>query len=175
MFMGWGGDWIDRAVDQAILHINYIKDGGDSDSFYDVWCGNKIVQEGEECETMYPIIDDAGVSARKPGNDCAPKESMAAKCIDCACIYHKTVCGDNISEGDEECEIAWNCEFIRGKAPTCEDCVCVYHEGAYCGNDIPEQGEECERDFECAEPPEGFEATCEECKCVQSKLSIRPN
>jgi len=215
MFMGWGGHWIDRAVNQAISHINYVKDGGDSDSFYDAWCGNKIVQEGEECETMFPIIDDAGVSARKPGTDCAPIEGMAAECIECACVYHETVCGDNIPEGGEECETAWNCEFIRGKAPTCEeckcvyhegsycgndipekgeecenawnceliagkaptceDCVCVYHEGSYCGNDIPEKGEECERDFDCDEPPEGFEVTCEECKCVQSKLSIRLN
>ena len=175
MFMGFGSHWMDRAVHQAILHINYIKDGGNSDSFLDVWCGNKIVQEGEECETMFPIIDDAGVSARKPGTDCAPIEGMAAECIECACVYHETVCGDNISEGDEACEIAWNCEFIRGKAPTCEECKCVYHEGSYCGNDIPEEGEECERDFECDEAPEGFEVTCEECKGIQSKLSIRLN
>jgi len=169
MFIGWGGHWIDRALHQVASHISYVKDDGDSDSFYDVWCGNKIVQEGEECETMFSMIDDAGVSARKPGTDCNPIEGMAAECIECACVYHETVCGDNISEGDEECEIAWNCEFKRGKAPTCEDCICVYQEDSYCGNDIPEQGEECERDFDCDEPPKGFEVTCEECKCVQSK------
>jgi hypothetical protein len=83
-------------------------------------------------------------------------------------VYHEgSYCGNDIPEEGEECETAWNCELIAGKAPTCENCACVYHEGSYCGNDIPEEGEECERDFECDAAPEGFEVACEECKCVK--------
>jgi len=177
MFFGWGGDSIDPALHQALLRTNYIKDGRDSDSFYDVWCGNKIVQEGEECEDICPKAGSEGVSASKSRIDCDPIEGMVAECIDCACVYHETFCGDNIPEGDEECEIAWNCEFIRGMAPTCEECACVYHEGSYCGNDIPEEGEECETSWNCV--AEGFLAgmspTCENCTCVYHEGSYCGN
>jgi hypothetical protein len=173
IFLG-GQETLGPSFHIATTHFNYIKAGGDSDSFYDVWCGNKIVQEGEECETMRPVIGSGGFSARKPGIECASVAGMAAECINCKCVYHETVCGDNILGGSEECETAWDCEFVRGMAPTCEDCKCVYHEGSYCGNDIPEAGEECETAWNC-ELMAGKAPTCEDCKCVYHEGSYCGN
>jgi len=173
IFLG-GGERLDSALDIAVTHFNYVKEGGNSNSFYDIWCGNKIVQEGEECETMRPTIGRGGFSARKPGTECASVEGMAAECVNCKCVYHETVCGDNIMGGSEECEIAWDCGFIRGMAPICEECKCVYHEGSHCGNDIPEKGEECETAWNC-ELIAGKAPTCKECKCVYHKGSYCGN
>jgi hypothetical protein len=78
---------------------------------------------------------------------------------DCQLVV-RALCGNNIREGNEECDGKdnANCEG----APCTPNCVCELTRAPYCGDGSLDKGEECEYDNQC---PGGMQ--CVDCACLK--------
>ena len=119
----------------------------------DNYCGDDIIQDP----------NDDGLSEQcEATEDC----EEGYTCTDCICepIQTGPYCGDDIVNGDEQCEDSADCEEF-GEGYTCDECECkksVYG-GPECGNQLLELGEECEENSDCEE---GY--TCNSCICTST-------
>lgn len=114
-------------------------------------CGDAIISSTEACDP--------------PGSACSDKfykrsGVCGSDCKTCA-LKDVQTCGNNLLEGNEQCESNADCS-----AGTCKSCSCV---APVCGNNVIEKGEMCEKTVDC---PAGN--VCSSCGCVASPEMQKP-
>ncbi len=113
------------------------------------YCGDGIVDFGEECEYDFQC-------------------GIGGMCVQCECEYYQPCCGNGILDPGEECEFDYQC----GIAGWCENCECQYEEYC-CGNAIVEPGEQCDDGNDNNFDDCRNDCTFSDCECVPGDFDYK--
>ena len=126
-------------------------------SFAELACGNKTLDQGEECDDGNKKDGDGcstdckkeksvcGNGNVEAGEECGEKDLPGClppkECQSCACVTPAAVCGNGKTEEGERCGEPGLGACLEGYK--CESCACVSLGPSVCGNGAAEAGEDC--------------------------------
>ena len=134
---------------------------------YEPFCGNGILDSGEECEL--PSTSDNNYCCQSTetcyGYKFGTRDSKGFCNSGCVCAPDSFTYSCVEDKCNAECDSNDDCDDDDpGTVDVCKnDCTCKHVDDPYCGNGIIDVGEECEYDDDCLE-----DYYCNNCECELS-------
>jgi hypothetical protein len=147
-------------------------------------CGDGVITSPEECDSGSSKTSTCPTGSVCSNCKCIKRIETHTECSNAQCkivtgsgqnecqtdadckLVARTLCGNNLREGNEECDGKDNA-LCQGAACT-PNCVCELDVAPYCGDGSLDKGEECEYDNQCNS---GF--LCTSCKCIKQLVIIQ--